>query len=166
MSNLNMAIQHYEWIRDRIRSEETDIDEQTLADTVEGLTDLHEIAAAVIRSALIDEAFVDGLKTRVKEMHTRLTRLEERASQRRRLVRDVMIQTGIKKIAAAEFTVSVRPGLPVLVLQDEALIPEAFWEPQPPRLSRQSLIGALKKGETIPGAELGLSEFVLSVRSK
>ena len=104
----------YRAVRDRIREEDPQIDEQTLADTVEGLTDLHEIVTAIIRSALADEALATGLKGRVAEMQDRLERLQDRASKRRQIAKDVTVELDLKKITAPDFTVSIRPGMPAL----------------------------------------------------
>src|SRR3984893_6411085 len=166
MNHLGLAVTRYRAISDRIHAEEKDIDDLTLADTVEGLTDLHEILAAITRAALVDEALAAGLKARVKEMQDRLTRFEERAAKRRHIARDVMLATDIKKITAPDLTVSLRPGTPSLVIVDEAVIPRAFWEPQAPRLKRQELVSQLKQGSAVPGAQLSNPEPVLSVRSR
>ena len=160
-----LALSIYLAVRDRIRAEVTDIDEQTLADTVEGLTDLHEILAAIVRSALIDEALAEGLRNRMKQMQARLTRFDERAAKQRCIARDVMIEADIKKITAPDFTVSIRSGAPHVTVTDEAGIPPDYWRQQTPKLDRQAVLTALKRGAQIPGAELSNPQPVLSVRS-
>src|SRR6478609_1325784 len=72
MGNLTVAAATYRAFRARIRAEDPQIDEQTLADTVEGLTDLHEIITAIIRAALADQALATGLEGRIAEMQARL----------------------------------------------------------------------------------------------
>jgi hypothetical protein len=61
------------------------LDDECLADSLEGITDLHEMIAAVIRSALVDDALQAGLRTRLEEMRQRLARLEERGAKKRQM---------------------------------------------------------------------------------
>ena len=51
----------YQTIRDRLLSEFPDLDDETLSDTLEGITDLREMIAEIVRSALVDEALAGGL---------------------------------------------------------------------------------------------------------
>jgi len=161
---LEVAAVTYRAVRDRIRAQDPHIDEQTLADTVEGLTDLHEIVTAIVRSALADEALATGLKSRIAEMQERLDRLQDRASKRRQIAKDVMIDLDIKTITAPDFSVSIRPGLPSLMVIDEAAVPSIYWQPSAPRLKRQELLSELKDGVEVEGAALSNPEPVLSVR--
>jgi hypothetical protein len=164
--NVTFAAINYRAIRDRIKAEDPQIDEQTLADTVEGLTDLHEIVTAIIRSALADEALATGLKSRIADMQGRLDRLQDRASKRRQIAKDVMVELDLKKITAPDFTVSIRPGMPSLLVLDEAAVPSIYWQPSEPRLNRQKLSSELKNGAEIAGTALSNPEPVLNVRTR
>lgn len=166
MSDLAFASIRYVAIRNRIRATDPEIDEQTLADTVEGLTDLHEIVQAVIRSALVDEALAKGLRCRIADMQGRLNRFEDRASKRRQIAKDVMVELDLKKLTAPDFTVSIRPGTPALMVIDEDAVPKTYWEPGEPRLRRQVLTHDLRQGEEVAGATLSNPEPVLSVRTR
>jgi hypothetical protein len=164
--DLKFAAINYRSIRDRIREQDPQIDEQTLADTVEGLTDLTDILTVVIRAALTDEALAVGLKGRIAEMEDRLTRLQDRAAKRRQIAKDVMVELDLKKVTAPDFTVSLRPGMPALMVIDEKAVPSIYWEPRDPKLNRQGLLADLKGGAEITGVTLSNPEPVLSVRTK
>ena len=164
--NLEIAATTYRTIRDRIRAQDPQIDEQTLADTVEGLTDVHEILAAIVRAALADEAMATGLKCRLSDMQGRLDRLQDRASKRRQIAKDAMVELDLKKLTAPDFTASIRPGLPALVVLNEDAVPKTYWDPGEPRLRRQVLAYDLKGGAEIAGATLSNPEPVLSVRTR
>jgi hypothetical protein len=166
MDELTIATTTYRAIRDRIRAQDPQIDEQTLADTVEGLTDLHEILQAIIRAALADEALTRGLKCRISDMQGRLDRLEDWAAKRRQIAKDVMVKLNLKKVTAPDFSAFLRPGMPALVVLNEDAVPKTYWEPGEPRLRRQILATDLKGGAEIAGATLSNPEPVLSVRTR
>ena len=80
--------------------------------------------AAVIRSALVDEALQAGLRSRLEEMRQRLARLEERGAKKRQLALDAMCDVGLKKLEQPDFTASARAGMPSLIIMSEGDSPQ------------------------------------------
>ena len=156
----------YQLFRRHLLSEIPDLDSETLADTLEGLTDLREMLAELIRSALDDEALAAGLSTRLSDMKARVERLETSAKRKRELALKAMSGAEIPKLTVADFTASLRQGAPTLDVIEEAKIPADYWKPQPPKLDRQGLLAALKAGTVIDGAFLQPMRLQLSVRTK
>ncbi len=157
---------HHQYLRERLVADFPDADEETLSDTLEGLTNLTDMLAEVLRSALEDEAFVTALRSRISDMQARLSRIEERARKKRDLVCSVMERADVRKLTEPDLTVSLRPSRAPLVLTDEAAIPGDYWKAQAPKLDRQGLIAALSAGHDVPGALLGNTPMTISVRTK
>ena len=109
-------VSKYQLFKQRLIAEHPSVDEKTLTDTLEGITDFHEMIAAVIRSALVDEALSTGLRKRLEDMKERLARLEERGAKKRQLALEAMDEVGLKKLQQPDFTASTRPGSPSLVV--------------------------------------------------
>ena len=82
--------------------------------------------AAIIRSALVDEALQAGLRTRIDDMRQRLARLDERGAKKRQLALEAMCDVGLKKLEQPDFTASARAGLPSLIIMSEGLVPDAL----------------------------------------
>jgi hypothetical protein len=163
---LSVEASKYLQLKQRLLAEYPSADEETVLDTLEGITDMHEMIAAVIRSALVDEALQGGLRSRLDDMRVRLGRLEQRGLKKRQLAIEAMTEIGLTKLEQPDFTASVRAGSPSLVVTAEDLIPEDYWVPQAPKLSRQALLSDLKQGESVPGAQLSNAHPVLMVRTK
>jgi len=159
-------VHFYRALQDRLKECFPDADEETIQDTLEGITDLHEIIAAIIRSALIDEALKVGLRSRLEDMKQRLSRLDERSTKKRQLALEAMHDVGLKKLEQPDFTASARVGSPSFVVTAQDEIPNAYWLPQPPKLDRQALLCALKRGGDVAGVQLSNPEPVLAVRTK
>jgi Siphovirus Gp157 len=159
-------LHQYEHLREQLETQFPEIDDETLADTLEGLSTLPEALAAVMRSYLDDLALASALGIRIGEMQARLSRIEQRADRKRSLSTYVMDRTEIKKIEQPDFTASLRVTPRQLIIHDEKLVPEAFWVPQPPKLDRRRLSAALAADPSIPGATLGNGGTTISVRTK
>ena len=120
--------QRYEHLRARLVAEVPDIDAETLADTLEGITDLHEALAEVVRSALDDEAVATGLAARLGDMRQRLDRLETRGKRKRQLVLQILKEAGIDKLNAPDFTAGLRQSAPALGGTRQGLVSDAVLQ--------------------------------------
>ncbi len=157
---------HHQYLRERLVADFPDADEECLRDTLEGLTNLTDMLAEVLRSALEDQAFVTALRGRVGDMQDRCGRIDARAHKKRDLVCSVMERADVRKLTEPDLTVSLRPSRAPLVVTDEEIIPAGYWKAQAPKLDRQGLLAALSAGRDVPGALLGNAPMTISVRTK
>src|SRR5690348_13475968 len=95
-------LQAHELLRQQLAGEFPGIDDQTLRDTVEGLTSLPDILASMVRSHLDDLSLLEALRTRISDMQERFARLEHRADKKRGFVAAVMERAGIRKLTEAD----------------------------------------------------------------
>lgn len=158
--------QLHEYLREQLIDEYADIDEEILNGTLEGMTSLHEKLSAVIRSLQHDSDISKALKERIIIMRDRLKRFEQKVVKKRDLVTYVMECADIRKLKEPDFSASLRLVPPSLHVIDETVVPEEFWNPQPPKLDRQALLAQLKANHCVPGVSLNNGAQTISIRTK
>src|SRR6185295_13061030 len=160
---LRSEISHYLILGDQLKAQYGHIDDETLSDTLEGISDLPELIRTIIRSSLDDEALIVALKHRLEDMQERLSRLKTRFEKKRGLACWAMTSADIDKIQAEDFSLSLRQGPARLEISDEEKIPSEFLVSQAPKLDRAGLISVLKRGDVVPGAILVNGEMHIAV---
>ena len=165
-SHLETELTHHRYLRERLEAAFPDADEETLMDTLEGITSLTDSLAELLRSSQEDQSLASALRSRMADMQERCARFEARARKKRELVCTVMEEAELKKLTEPDFTVSLRASRAPLMIIDEAAIPGDYWKPQPAQLDRMGLISALSNGRDFPGAVLGNPPMSISVRTK
>src|SRR6188508_1001336 len=101
---IKKEISNYLILADELKALYQDIDDETLLDTLEGISQLPDLIQALIRSSLEDEALIGGLKQRLEDMQARLSRLKDRFDRKRELASWAMTNAEIIKLQAADFT--------------------------------------------------------------
>ena len=163
---IEVEVNRFAELRRRLVEADPDIDERTLADTLEGATSLKEAIGRIIRSALEDEHLAEALKSRLEQMRERLARIEATAENKRQVALAAMEEADLEKILEPDFTVSLRAAPPGVVIVNAQDIPEWFWIPQSPKLDKRRILETLKAGTAVMGAELANSRITLAVRTK
>ena len=94
---LRSELNHYQILTDQLKAQYGDIDDETLRDTLEGISDLPDVIREVVRSSLDDEALILALKARLEEMQARLDRFKRRAEKKREIVCWALGSAGIDR---------------------------------------------------------------------
>lgn len=153
-------------LRERLRAEyNLDDDDQTLADTIEGASDLNEQLAKIAREALLAESMANGIAELLKDTQTRKARLIHRAERLRSLILWALGESGTRKVAAPDLTLSLGAGRAPLIMDDGVPVPEQYCrvklEPD-----KKCIREAIENGEEISFARLGNASPTLTIRVK
>src|SRR5690348_15557536 len=98
LPSLSRELQHYQYLKQELQTAFPDADEDTLRDTLEGISTLREALTAVLRSYLDDTTLAAALRERLSDMQQRLNRIEARSEKKRVLIGSAMDRADIKKL--------------------------------------------------------------------
>lgn len=137
---------------------ELDLDEQTIADTLESIGGDMTLKATNVGFVIRN---MESLAAQIKEaeaaMAARRKALEARAEHVREYLLRNMQACEISKIESPYFTISVRKNPPKVVIDDPEAVPVEFWRQPPipaPELDKKKLAEELKAGVMVEGAHL------------
>lgn len=140
---------------------ELDLDEQTVADTLESmngdLTLKSQNVAFVVRNL---ESAAEQITVAIEAMKARAEALQKRAERVREYLLQNMMMAGVQKIECPYFKLAVRENPPKVVVDDEKQIPASYMTdpvpppPPPSRPDKKLIAQALKDGHDVPGCRL------------
>lgn len=152
MSNLRAAVAYDGTLKAELlrRFPELSDDERALIDTLDGISNLDEQIAAVLREALTREAMGEGIGNLLDSLSARRSRLFEGAEKMRHAVLTAMQEAGRSKLTLPDMTVSISAGRAGVAIIDETALPDRFM-----RIKREpnkdAINAAVKAGEKVPG---------------
>jgi hypothetical protein len=137
---------------------EAELDEQTVADTLEGLQGELSLKAANVAAFVLNlEAEAEAARTAEERIRRRRQVLEKRAEQMREYLLGNMVRADISEIAALDksFRARVLQGREAVVVEDEAALPPDYVRVKVVEEPDKVLIArAIKDGYDVPGARL------------
>lgn len=165
MSNMNLALYTMadEYVQAMQRLPEMGLDEQTIADTLEGLQGNVIVKAQQVAAYTLNiEAEADAIEQAIHKLQTRRDTIRDQAGNLRAYLHKNMGRTGITEIKAIDgtFKAKIKQNPPKVEITDQAALPEIYLRtiPETVQPDKQAIAKALKAGDAVPGAELSYSE--------
>lgn len=141
-------------------------DEILLLDTLDGISDLDEQIARVLRAAIEREGYAKAIDEMIDTLAARKRRLAEGAQTMRAAVLWAMQEAGMTKLAFPDMSVSVGRGRAKVVVVDEAALPADMLRHPPPVPDKIKIGEALTAGRAVEGAMLGNPLATLTIRRR
>jgi hypothetical protein len=143
-----------------------DIDDTTLFDTVDGMTEFTELLSWTVRRVGEEQASSAALKQYIDELSARKAATDTRVARMKDMIAEAMETAGEKTIRLPEATLSMRAGQAKLIV-DEALIPKGFfYEYTEWRIDKTKIKDALARHEGVSGASMSNPTPILTIRRK
>jgi hypothetical protein len=164
--DIQTSVRIYTAIREQLAFEYDLLPEdQCLVDTIDGLTDLNEQVAALVRDAVRISAMADALKLIIADNQARKQRFEAKAERLRALALWALTEANITRVDAPDMTISKSQGRPAVVIPDESFVPDYMCviKRQPNKAAIREL---LTNNEFVPYATLSNVVPILKVRTK
>ena len=140
-------------------------DEILRADMIEGETDANTFLLACEKTRVEAKWMIAAIEFHQEELDERKKRFERREQVMRQLMFRVMESANLRKVELPEATLSIRPGVPKVIITTEELLPLDMWrfkkEPD-----RTKIKEAIQGGMSVPGVEMSNAEQTLSIRTK
>lgn len=141
-------------------------DEQLLADTIEGETNVHEMLERLLSKVRSAECMQEAIASRIEQLKQRKNAFELREQYTRKLMHRIMDAAGQRKAVLTEGTLSVRATPPAVVITNQEAIPDEFMRHPPPEPDRTRIKAAIKAGEHVPGCELSNAADTMAILNR
>lgn len=131
--------------------EDPEIDEEVIADTLEGLTgEIWVKADGYARVIKQMDADAKAIKTEEDRLYNRRKSLENRITYLKNRLQYAMELTDSRKIYTDLFNISIQKNPPKVVIDDPKRIPSEYLIPQEPKVDTAAIKEALKDQDEAP----------------
>lgn len=134
--------------------EDSDLDPQTLADTMEGIEGEFEIKAENYAKVMKNlEGDILAIKTEIDRLTAKKKALENNIKNMKSTLQTAMETTGKTKFKTELFSFNIQKSAPAVVIDEQYIenIPDKYLKYKDPEIDKTAIKDAIQKGEDLGG---------------
>lgn len=134
--------------------EDSDLDPQTLADTMEGIEGEFEIKAENYAKVMKNlEGDILAIKTEIDRLTAKKKALENNIKNMKSTLQTAMETTGKTKFKTELFSFNIQKNAPSVVIDEQYIenIPDKYLKYKDPEIDKTAIKDAIQKGEDLGG---------------